>query len=207
MGAGPGGNFISDVEIRYAIGRNDPGCTPILIFEHQPKLSGEYAGRGPICTKLDDMFDWMSVGPKWNRPYPKAPPGDTKISTTSRPSNTKIRVRLVEHHEESRLLAHQPERRIPQRRSDQGRVPLPSRHERRAAACVLNYWRSSHYGGASVAVAEGEHWTKVIGPFFLYVNSGRRPAGAVQRCGRASREGSQAMAVRLGRGRRLSARE
>jgi rhamnogalacturonan endolyase len=41
-----------------------------------------------------------------------------------------------------------------------------------AAPCLLNYWRSSHYGGAVVAVGEGEHWSKVIGPFFLYVNSG-----------------------------------
>ena len=36
---------------------------------------------------------------------------------------------------------------------------------------MLNYWRSSHYGGAVVAVGAGERWTKVIGPFFLYVNS------------------------------------
>jgi rhamnogalacturonan endolyase len=40
-----------------------------------------------------------------------------------------------------------------------------------AAPCVLNYWRSSHYGGAFVTVGEGESWTKVVGPFYLYVNS------------------------------------
>jgi len=34
-----------------------------------------------------------------------------------------------------------------------------------AAPCVLNYWRSSHYGGAEVSVAAGEKWSKVIGPF------------------------------------------
>ena len=44
-----------------------------------------------------------------------------------------------------------------------------------AAPCVLNYWRSSHYGGALVEVGQGEHWTKVIGPFLLYVNSGGDP--------------------------------
>src|SRR5262245_713594 len=44
-----------------------------------------------------------------------------------------------------------------------------------AAPCVLNYWRSSHYGGAVVAVGEGEHWTKVIGAFFLYLNAGADP--------------------------------
>jgi rhamnogalacturonan endolyase len=44
-----------------------------------------------------------------------------------------------------------------------------------AAPCVLNYWRSSHYGGASVDVAQGEVWNKVVGPFYLYVNSGAEP--------------------------------
>jgi rhamnogalacturonan endolyase len=41
-----------------------------------------------------------------------------------------------------------------------------------AAPIVFNYWRSSHYGGALVEVGAGERWSKVIGPFFLYVNSG-----------------------------------
>lgn len=36
-----------------------------------------------------------------------------------------------------------------------------------AAPCVLNYWRSSHYGGAEVNVAAGEQWTKVVGPFLF----------------------------------------
>jgi rhamnogalacturonan endolyase len=44
------------------------------------------------------------------------------------------------------------------------------------APTVLNYWRSSHYGGAVVNVAQGEHRTKVIGPFLLYVNTGKTPA-------------------------------
>src|SRR5690606_37770844 len=33
----------------------------------------------------------------------------------------------------------------------------------------------SHYGGSAVDVAEGEHWTKVIGPFMLYVINGANP--------------------------------
>ena len=41
-----------------------------------------------------------------------------------------------------------------------------------AAPVVLNYWRSSHYGGANVTVAEGEAWRKLIGPFLLYINEG-----------------------------------
>jgi rhamnogalacturonan endolyase len=63
-----------------------------------------------------------------------------------------------------------------------------------AAPCVLNYWRSSHYGGANVDVAQGEHWTKVIGPFFIYCNSGGDPQ-ALGGCARAGGQGNQKMAV------------
>jgi rhamnogalacturonan endolyase len=40
------------------------------------------------------------------------------------------------------------------------------------APVFLNYWRSSHYGGATVNVEKGERWTKTIGPIMLYVNEG-----------------------------------
>jgi rhamnogalacturonan endolyase len=44
-----------------------------------------------------------------------------------------------------------------------------------APPCLLNYWRGSHYGSTSCAVAAGEHWTKVIGPFLIYCNAGETP--------------------------------
>jgi rhamnogalacturonan endolyase len=44
-----------------------------------------------------------------------------------------------------------------------------------APPCLLNYWRGSHYGGSSCVVAQGEHWTKVIGPFLIYCNAGATP--------------------------------
>lgn len=40
-----------------------------------------------------------------------------------------------------------------------------------AAPTLLNYWKGSHYGGSSLAVSEGEAWTKVIGPMLLYCNA------------------------------------
>ena len=76
MGAGPGGNFISDVEIRYTLGRNEPGVYTYSIFEHQPSYPPSSLGEARFCTKLNDFFDWMSVGPKWNKPYPKAAAGE-----------------------------------------------------------------------------------------------------------------------------------
>lgn len=51
----------------------------------------------------------------------------------------------------------------------------PQYYDAPAAPTVLNYWRGSHYGGSSVVVGEGEAWTKVVGPFLLYCNSGASP--------------------------------
>jgi rhamnogalacturonan endolyase len=44
-----------------------------------------------------------------------------------------------------------------------------------APPCLLNYWRGSHYGGSSCVVAQGEKWTKVVGPFLIYCNTGSTP--------------------------------
>jgi rhamnogalacturonan endolyase len=36
----------------------------------------------------------------------------------------------------------------------------------------LNYWRGSHYGGSICNIAATDAWTKVVGPFLIYCNSG-----------------------------------
>jgi rhamnogalacturonan endolyase len=41
-----------------------------------------------------------------------------------------------------------------------------------APPTLLNYWRGSHYGGAICPIGTNETWTKVIGPFLIYCNSG-----------------------------------
>jgi rhamnogalacturonan endolyase len=41
-----------------------------------------------------------------------------------------------------------------------------------APPTLLNYWRSSHYGGSVCAIAQTDAWTKVIGPFLIYCNAG-----------------------------------
>ncbi len=51
----------------------------------------------------------------------------------------------------------------------------PQYYDAPAAPTVLNYWRGSHYGGSSCAIAQGEAWTKVVGPFLIYCNSGATP--------------------------------
>ena len=177
MGAGPGGNFISDVEIRYTLERNRPGLYTYSIFEHKPEYPASSLGEARFCVKLNDFFDWMSVGPKYNKLYPKAQPGehedkyDFTADQFENPafgwSSTTKNVGFWFLNPSVEYLSGGPTKVEFLGHRDTNEVQAPT---------VLNYWRSSHYGGAVVDVAQGEHWTKVIGPFLLYVNAGKAPA-------------------------------
>ncbi len=176
MGAGPGGSFISDVEIRYTLVRARPGLYTYSIFEHQPDYPAANLGEARFCTKLADFFDWMSVGPKYNKPYPKAQPGehedkyDFTADQFENPafgwSSTTKNVGFWFLNPSVEYLSGGPTKVEFLGHRDTNDVQAPT---------VLNYWRSSHYGGAVVDVAAGEHWIKTIGPFMLYVNAGKSP--------------------------------
>ncbi len=176
MGAGPGGSFISDVEIRYALERDKPGLYTYSIFEHQPDYPASSLGEARFCTKLADFFDWMSVGPKYNKPYPKAQPGehedkyDFTADQFENPafgwSSTTKGLGFWFLNPSVEYLSGGPTKVEFLGHRDTNDVQAPT---------VLNYWRSSHYGGAVVDVAAGEHWIKTIGPFLLYVNAGKAP--------------------------------
>jgi rhamnogalacturonan endolyase len=43
-----------------------------------------------------------------------------------------------------------------------------------APPTLLNYWRSSHYGGSICNIGTNDAWTKVIGPFLIYCNSSEK---------------------------------
>lgn len=179
MGTGPGaspeGQFAADVEIRYTLGRGDQGIYTYCIFEHKPQYPYTQLGEARFCAKLNEFFDWMSVDAKRDFHYPKdLVAGDKYIYTApihQNPafgwSSTTKNVGFYIINPSMEYMSGGPTKVEFMGHRDTNPV---------AAPCVLNYWRSSHYGGAEVNVAEGEAWTKVVGPFFIYVNSGATPA-------------------------------
>ena len=193
MGTGPGaggGNFIADIDIRYSLGRGDSGVYTYCTFEHTSAYAATTITEARFCMKLNDFFDWMLVDelPHHNKLYPKTLREDKYDYTSNQfehraygwaSTTDKIGCYLINPSTEYlsggptkiEFLCH--------------RDTNPT-----AAPCVLNYWRSSHYGGAGVSVAEGEHWTKVIGPFLIYCNSGGDPQklwkDAIAQAGRES---------------------
>jgi len=178
MGHGPGaasdGDFPADIEIRYSLGRSDSGVYAYCTFEHLPEYPAASMAEARFAAKLADAFDWMTINERKNLHYPAdLHAGDKYIYTDVQFDNpvfgwasTTEGYGLWLINPSVEYLSGGPTKVEFLCHRDTTRV---------AAPIVLNYWRSSHYGGAVVAVDEGEHWTKVIGPFLLYVNTGGNP--------------------------------
>jgi len=170
-GAAAGGDFPADIEIRYSLGRGESGIYTYCTFEHLPAYPGATMTEARYCAKLAKMFDWMTLDEKTNQAFPAdLREGDKYIYTRvqyDHPvygwSSTTKNVGCWLINPTVEYLSGGPTK--VEFLCHRDTTPV-------AAGCILSYWRSSHYGGAVVSVGEGEHWTKVIGPFCLYVNSG-----------------------------------
>src|SRR5262245_17851504 len=173
-GAAAGGDFPADIEIRYCLGRGESGVYTYCVFEHQRGYPAASMTEARYCAKLADMFDWMTLDAKRNMRFPAdLREGDKYIYTAvqyDHPvygwSSTIKNIGFWLINPSVEYLSGGPTKVEFLCHRDTTQV---------AAPCVLNYWRSSHYGGAVVSVAEDEHWTKVVGPFFLYLNSDSDP--------------------------------
>jgi rhamnogalacturonan endolyase len=178
MGHGPGaardGDFPADIDIRYAMGRGNSGVYTYCIFDHLPEYDAATMTEARFAVKLADFFDWMSIDEHRNKHYPETIRGEDKYVYTALQSenrafgfsSTTRNIGFYFINPSIEYLSGGPTKPEFLCHRDTTRVQAP---------VVLNYWRSSHYGGANVTVADGEAWTKVIGPFMLYVNEGPDP--------------------------------
>jgi rhamnogalacturonan endolyase len=178
MGHGPGaaadGDFPADIDIRYTLGRGDSGIYTYCIFDHRPDYGAASMTEARFAVKLASFFDWMSIDAHRNKYYPEEIPGEDKYVYTAVQSenraygfsSTKRNIGFYFINPSVEYLSGGPTK--PEFLDHRDTTPVQ-------APVVLNYWRSSHYGGASVTVAAGEQWTKVIGPFLLYLNEGPDP--------------------------------
>jgi rhamnogalacturonan endolyase len=204
LGSGPGGSAVADIEIRYCLERGVAGLYTYCIFEHQTNYPAFSLGEARFCAKLnDEVFDWMTVDAQrnlkmltaydWNH-------GTVMNMKEARFLNTGIHQGEVEHKYD--YSANQFETRAWGWSSTARGLGVwfinpsveylsggPTKYElcahrdatfgtnlnAAAPPTLLNYWRSSHYGGSSCVIGEAEAWTKVIGPFLIYCNAGKAP--------------------------------
>lgn len=174
MGTGPGasadGQFASDIEIRYAIEDGSSKIYAYCIFTHPESYPETEMGEARFCAKLAPVFDWMSVDSSVDFHYPKDHfAGDKYVYTAVQSVNPAFGWSSTEKNIGFFIINPSMEYMSggPTKVEFMGHRDTNSE----AAPCVLNYWRSSHYGGAEVKVGSGEYWEKVIGPFVIYLNS------------------------------------
>lgn len=204
MGSGPGGSTVADIEVRYALGRGSAGLYTYSILDHKPTYPATSIGEARYAVKLnDDVFDWMTVDADRNMKMITAYDWDhgTRMNMKeARRMTTGVMKGQVEHkYDYSAVQFDTPAYGWSSTSKHIGfwivnpsgeylsggptKLELSAHRDATftdsltapAAPTLLNYWRGSHYGGSSCVMAQGEAWTKVIGPFLLYCNSGPTP--------------------------------
>ena len=201
LGNGPGGSTAMDIEIRYTLDRGSSGLYTYATFNHRTNYPATSIGESRFCLKLNDaVFDWMTVDS--NRNFEMITAYDWNHGTVmnmkeARRMNSGIYKGQVEHKYD--YSANQFNVRTWGWSSTTNRVGLwfinpsveylsggPTKVELSAhrdatftdsltapaAPTLLNYWRGSHYGGSICNVAATDAWSKVIGPFLIYCNTG-----------------------------------
>ena len=195
---GAGSTTACDIEIRYGLGAGDSGVYTYSIFTHQANYPATGIGEARFCAKLNaDVFDFMTIDAKRNKLMPKPEDWDKGTQMNfkeARRLNTGIYKGQVEHkYDYSAIQFDIPAFGWSSTRHKIGlwfvnpsieylsggatKVELTGHLDNNEGATptLLNYWRGSHYGGSVCAIGEGEKWSKVIGPFLIYCNSGSDP--------------------------------
>ena len=195
LGRGPGGSAVVDIEIRYTLGRGDSGLYTYSILTHKAEYPATSIGEARFCVKLNGkLFDYMTIDAKRRKVMPRPEDWDKGVRLNlkeARRLTTGVYAGQVEHkYDYSAIQFDIPAygwsstaRQIglwfinPSMEYLSGgptKVELTGHLDNNAGAAptLLNYWRGSHYGGSSCVLAKGEEWTKVIGPFLIYCNSG-----------------------------------
>lgn len=170
MGHGPGappeGDLAVDVEIRYALSMADQTVYTYCIFEHRSDYPAGDMTEARIAAKLQPFFNHIHVDDARSGPYPLLNEGiDKYVYTALQSENRSYGFTSPEKGLGWFML-------IP---SAEYLSCGPTKAEFLAHGTnptVLCYWKSSHYGYANVTLAEGEEWTRIVGPLLLYVNEG-----------------------------------
>jgi rhamnogalacturonan endolyase len=202
----------TDIEIRYALSRDDSGLYTYCIFSHGSNQPAANIGEARFAAKLNPrVFDYMIIDSRHQRLMPTPEDWDkgTQLNMKEvRRMTTGRYVGQVEHkYDYSAIQFDIPAYGWASTKEQVGlwfinssieylsggatKVELTGHLDdnKGAAPTLLNYWRGSHYGSSSCALAVGESWSKVIGPFLIYCNAGADPGTLWKEAlGRATKE-------------------
>jgi rhamnogalacturonan endolyase len=175
MGHGPGsattGDIPLDIDTRWSLGRGDHGVYTYVAFEHRPEYGSASMTEARIAVELQDYFDNIHVDALRSGKYPidmGGIPGDKYAYTTRQKDERATGWTSSTKHLGWFLINPSTEYLS----GGPNKAEFVAHKEPSPGPAVLNYWRSSHYGGANVTVSEGERWIHVVGPFMFYINEG-----------------------------------
>jgi rhamnogalacturonan endolyase len=193
-GAPASGTVNCDMEVRYSLGRGESGVYVYAIFSHPENYGALRMPESRYITKLNQTFDWISVD--GDRNMLQCAPKDWGTGVVVHAKEQRILTQgIYKNSVEHKYSYNAIQYKIPAYgwSSTKKHVGiwfinptieyLSGGASKQELVChfgdngnpdpiILNYWRGTHYGGgATCNVAAGEKWSKVIGPFFVYVNS------------------------------------
>jgi rhamnogalacturonan endolyase len=189
------GGMACDLEIRYSLGRNDSGLYTYAIFAHPASYPRTEIGESRFAMKLNgDLFDWLSVdamhnqlmasGYDWQHGQELNMKEARKLTTGKFSgkvehkydyssdlfdnrafgwSSTKMHIGIFLINPSMEYMSGGPTKvELTCHLGDDGPI-------------VLDYWRSTHYGGSTLDLDANEDWAKVVGPIFIFLNEGPTP--------------------------------
>lgn len=194
----------ADVDIHYSLARGSSAIYLEAIWEHKPEYPELSFPVGRFAAKLNDqVFDWMTVDARRNMMMITAydwDHGTVMNMKEARQMNSGILKGQVEHkYDYSAVQFDTPAYGWSSTSDHVGlwvvtanfdymsggptKLELITHRDATfttsltapAAPTLLYVWKGPHYGGTELVVSKGEEWTKTIGPFLLYCNSGPSP--------------------------------
>ena len=194
----------ANVDIHYSLARASSAIYLEAIWEHKPDFPELTFPVGRFAAKLnDDVFDWMTVDSRRNMEMITASDwnhGTVMNMKEARLMNSGILKGQVEHkYDYSAIQWETPAYGWSSTKQHVGlwvvtanadymsggptKLELVTHRDATftssltapAPPTLLYVWKGPHYGGTELVVAKGEQWTKSIGPFLLYCNSGATP--------------------------------
>ncbi len=199
----PGGGTTCDIELRYSLGRGDSGIYTYSILSHPASYPAAGVGaEDRYIARLNQDFDWITVDK--DRNMLEAAPTDWGTGVVVHAKEQRIMSKgvyknSVEHkYSYSGMQGYTKAYGWSSTKNHVGmwfinptieylsggptRLDLDAHFGDNAdpEPIILDYWHSGHYSGASVPIAAGEEWSRVVGPIFVYANSLARPIPVTQ---------------------------
>lgn len=173
MGHGPGappeGDLAIDIDIRYALKAGDSALYTYTAFEHQPTYPDADFVEARVAAILNPIFDHIHVDDERHGKYPLFNENTDKYVYSS----LQWKNRAYGWTSEAKKLGWFM--LVPSPEFLSGGPTKAEFLAHGTSPTVLSYWKSSHAGGASATMSQGETWRRVVGPFVLYMNDGGSP--------------------------------